>query len=136
MSSEISRVVTKVMYGLTQVPRIGWYIGHSLVLRELASGARKSERLSARRDLQAVRSVPNRRRIYADMAKLFMQDLSNVEAGIYPLPTDRDGSLPTLIRRSQRFFDDLPNIHQRRKRAAHKEVLNDATRGRRPHYYL
>ena len=108
MSSEISRVVTKVAYGLTQAPRIGWYIGHSLVLRELATSVRESERPSARRDPQAARRVPDRGRIYADMAKLFLQDLSNVEAGIYPLPVDRDGSLRTLIRRSQRFFDDLP----------------------------
>ena len=71
-----------------------------------------------------------------DMAKLFLQDLSNVEAGIYPLPADRDGPLFASIRRSQLFFEDLPNIHQRRKRRAHNEILNDTTRGKRPRYYL
>ena len=29
--------------------------------------------------------VPDRRRLYADMAALFQQDLANVEAGIYPV---------------------------------------------------
>ena len=48
------------------------------------------------------------------MAKLFLQDLANVEAGIYPFPADHDGSLFALIRRSRMFFDDLPNIHRRR----------------------
>jgi hypothetical protein len=70
------------------------------------------------------------------MAKLFLQDLANVEAGIYPLPADHDGSLVDLIRRSRLFFDDLPNIHRRRERRAHSEVLNETTRGTRPRYYL
>jgi hypothetical protein len=35
-------------------------------------------------------AVPDRSRLYADMAKLFLQDLANVEAGIYPLPFDHD----------------------------------------------
>ena len=58
------------------------------------------------------------------------------EAGIYPVPADHDGSLLALVRRSRLFFEDLPNIHQRRKRRAHNEILNDATRGKRPRYYL
>src|SRR5262245_44378885 len=39
--------------------------------------------------------------IYADMAALFVQDLANVEAGVYPLPVDHDGS-------SHRCSQDLP----------------------------
>jgi hypothetical protein len=58
------------------------------------------------------------------MAKLFLQDLANVESGIYPLPEDHDGSLFTLIDRSRLFFADLPEIHRRRERRAHNEVLN------------
>ena len=34
------------------------------------------------------------------------------------------------------FFDDLPNIHRRRERGAHDEVLNNSMRGKRPRYYL
>jgi hypothetical protein len=37
-----------------------------------------------------------------------LQDLANVEAGLYPVPDDHDGSLLTLIRRSRLFFEDLP----------------------------
>ena len=70
------------------------------------------------------------------MAKLFFQDLANVEAGIYPVPADHDGSLFASIRRSRLFFEDLPNVHGRRKRGALSEVLNDTTRGKRPNYYL
>jgi hypothetical protein len=41
---------------------------------------------------------------------LFLQDLANVESGIYPLPEDHDGSLFTLIARSRLFFEDLPEM--------------------------
>jgi hypothetical protein len=70
------------------------------------------------------------------LAQLFLKDLANVEAGFYPVPDDHDGSLLALIRRSRMFFDDLPNIHRRRERRAHDEVLNEITRGTRPRYYL
>jgi hypothetical protein len=68
------------------------------------------------------------------MARLFLQDLANVEACIYPLPADHDGSLLTLINRSRLFFEDLPEIHRRRERRAHDEIFNKATRGTRPRY--
>jgi ubiquinone/menaquinone biosynthesis C-methylase UbiE len=70
------------------------------------------------------------------MAKLFMQDLANVEAGIYPLPADHDGSLLTLLHRSRLFFEDLPEIHRRRESDAHSEVLSEETSDKRPRYYL
>ncbi len=70
------------------------------------------------------------------MGKLFLQDLANVEAGIYPVPADHDRSLLTLLNRSWLFFEDLPNIHRRREQRAHKEVFDKHTRGTRPRYYL
>jgi hypothetical protein len=66
---------------------------------------------------------------------LLRQDLANVESGIYPLPADHDGSLLTLLHRSRLFFQDLPEIHRRRERGEHSEVLN-AHAGKRPRYYL
>jgi ubiquinone/menaquinone biosynthesis C-methylase UbiE len=80
--------------------------------------------------------VPGRNRLYADMAKLFQRDLANVEAGIYPLPADHDGSWPKLIARSRLFFEDLPDIHQRRESGERTQVLTEETRGTRPDYYL
>ena len=137
MPYQFAQAVTRATYGVRQLPRLAWYIGHSLVLRELADTVRQSEKSKARRRrVHTDAPVPDRKRIYADMAKLFLRDLANVEAGIYPVPADHDGSLLVLVRRSQLFFEDLPNIHQRRKRRAHNEILNDATRGKRPRYYL
>jgi ubiquinone/menaquinone biosynthesis C-methylase UbiE len=70
------------------------------------------------------------------MATLFRQDLANVEAGIYPLPADHDGSLPLLLERSRLFFEDLPDVHRRREEGRHRQVLSEDTRGKRPPYYL
>ena len=114
----------------------GLYLAHSLLFRELSQVAREREEPDTARRVHTGAPVPDRERIYADMAKVFLQDLANVEVGIYPIPADRDGSLLALIHRSRIFLDDLPNVHRRRKRRAYNEVLNEATRGKRPSYYL
>ncbi len=93
MSSPLSRLVTRVAYGASQLPRVAWYVGHSLALRQLADATRRQEGKKARHRPRTNLSVPDRNQIYGDMAALFMQDLANVEAGVYPLPVDHDGSL-------------------------------------------
>lgn len=136
MSTPASSLVTRMAYGVSQLPRVAWYLGHGLALRRLSVTARQRESPQARRRPHTDAPVPERNYIYADMIRLFMQDLANVEAGIYPVPVDHDGSLLTLIRRSLLFFEDLPKIHQRRERRAYNEVLSQGTRGKRPRYYL
>jgi ubiquinone/menaquinone biosynthesis C-methylase UbiE len=123
-------------YCVSQLPRVAWYVGHGLVLRRLSEAARRRDGTRSRPRFHVDGPVPDRSQIYADMAKLFFQDLANVENGIYPLPEDHDGSLVTLIRRSRLFFEDLPEIHRRRERRAYNEVLSPKTRGKRPRYYL
>jgi len=136
MGSPLSRLVTCVAYSARQLPRVAWFVGHSLALRQLSEVARRQEGRKARRRPRTDLPVPERNQIYADMAALFRQDLANVEAGIYPLPIDHDGSFATLLHRSRIFFEDLPAIHERRKRRSKMEVLTESTRGKRPHYYL
>ena len=136
MSSPLSRFVTRATYGMSQLPRVAWYVGHGVAVRRLSEAARRRDDVPARHRAKTDAPVPDRNSLYADMAALFMQDLANVEAGIYPLPADRDGSLFKLLQRSRLFFADLPDIHQRRERHVHDEVLNEETRGRRPNYYL
>ncbi len=136
MNDPLSRVATRVAYGASQLPRIAWYVGHSLAVRRLSEAAQGRDSKKARPPAHTDLPVPDRRRLYADIAILFQQDLANVEAGIYPLPADHDGSLLTLFDRSRLFFEDLPEIHRRRERSAHNEVLAEGTRGKRPRYYL
>ena len=136
MATPLSRLVTRVVYGARQLPRVAWFVGHSLALRQLSEAARRQEGRKARHRPHTDLRVPERNQIYADMAALFLQDLANVEAGIYPLPVDHDGSFATLLRRSRLFFEDVPAIHERRKRRSKTEVLTESTRGKRPRYYL
>lgn len=136
MAPPLSRLLTRVAYGATQLPRVAWYVGHGLALRQLSAATAQRQGSKAPPRAHTDAPVPDRNRIYADMAALFFQDLANVEAGIYPLPADHDGSWPTWIRRSRLFFEDLPDIHRRRERRAHAEVLTEETRAKRPRYYL
>jgi len=135
MSDPFSRLITRAAYGASQLPRVAWYVGHGLAMRKLSERARR-EGASTRSRPHTDRAVPDRRRLFADMAVLFQQDLANVEAGIYPLPVDHDGSLATLLHRSRLFFEDLPDVHRRRESGARSEVLTSETRGKRPRYYL
>jgi len=136
MSSPLSRVTTRVIYGASQLPRIAWYIGHSLAVRRLSEAAPRRDDNEARPRAHTNLPVPDRKRLYADMTILFQQDLANVEAGFYPMPADHDGSLLTLLHRSRLFFDDLPAIHRRRENGSHNDVLTEEMRGKRPRYYL
>jgi ubiquinone/menaquinone biosynthesis C-methylase UbiE len=136
MASPVSRLTTRLAYGARQLPRVAWYVGHGLVMKRLSETVRKRESGDIQPRSHTDAPVPDRVRLYADMTTLFQQDLANVEAGIYPMPVDRDGSLTTLLNRSRLFFEDLPEIHRRRKSRQYKEVLSDDTRGKRPSYYL
>jgi hypothetical protein len=113
---------------------MAWYGGHLYLMRRFAEQLRQQEGETARPRPRSDQRIEQR--LNADMAALLEQDLANVEAGIYPLPADHDGSLLTLIDRSRLFFRDLPDIYERRKRNATHEVLSAKTRGKRPDYYL
>jgi len=136
MTDPLSRLATRVAYGASQLPRVAWYVGHNALMRRLAEAARRRAGESTRPRPHTDAPVPARNRLYADMATLFRQDLANVEAGIYPLPADHDGSLAMLLNRSRLFFADLPEIHRRRESGEHRQVLSEETRGKRPSYYL
>jgi ubiquinone/menaquinone biosynthesis C-methylase UbiE len=135
MAEPAALLATRVAYGASQLPRFAWYVGHNLLMRQLSNLSRRTGR-STRPRATAAAPVPDRRRLYADMATLFQQDLANVEAGIYPLPDDHDGSLPARVNRSLMFFRDLPEVHRRRERGDYQEVVNNAIIANRPHYYL
>jgi ubiquinone/menaquinone biosynthesis C-methylase UbiE len=136
MSNSISRLATRAVYGAKQLSRVAWYVGHSIAMRRLSENARRQDSALARPRAHTDAAVPDRNRLYADMAALLQRDLANVEAGIYPLPADHDGSLVMLLNRSRLFFEDLPDSRRRRESNQHSEVLTAETRGKRPLYFL
>ena len=130
----LSRLATRAAYVSTQLARVAWYSGHLSIARRLAQQLAWQETVSAG---PRPRSDPRLAdRVHAERMALLQQDIANVEAGIYPLPHDHDGSLLTRLYRSRLFFDDLPEIHRRRERNGFREVLSEKARGRRPDYYL
>jgi ubiquinone/menaquinone biosynthesis C-methylase UbiE len=130
------RLTTRAAYVATQLPRVAWYVGHGMAMRRLSEEAGTGSRGITRARAHTKAPIPDRARLFSDMAALLQRDLANVEAGIYPLPADRDGSLLTLLARSRLFFEDLPEVHRRREAGRHREVLNPDTQGKRPGYYL
>jgi ubiquinone/menaquinone biosynthesis C-methylase UbiE len=135
--SPLARLATRVAYGATQLPRLAWYAGHGYALQRLAAQARRREGVAETPQPEKPKASPlSSQRLYGDMVELLARDLANVEAELYPLPADHDGSLPTLIARSRLFFSDLPDIHRRRREGRHDEVATEETRGKRPDYYL
>jgi ubiquinone/menaquinone biosynthesis C-methylase UbiE len=136
MSHPLARLVTRAAYVATQLPRVAWYVGHGEAMDRLRQQAVRRTPKSTRPRAHTDAPVPKRSRVFADMGVLFQRDLANVEAGIYPLPADHDGSIATLLNRSWLFFEDLPEIHRRRESGAHSEVLTEDNRGKRPRYYL
>jgi hypothetical protein len=125
MSNPLSRVTTRVAYGASQLPRIAWYVGHSLAVRQLSEATRRRDGKKAQPRAHTNLPVPERRRLYAD-------DLANIEAGLYPLPADHDGSLLTLLHRSRLSFEDLPEIHRRRESRAQRSPSREDARQATP----
>jgi len=136
LTLSLSRLATRAAYGASQLPRLAWYVGHGLAMRRLSQAAREQHGGSTRPRARTDKPVADRRRLFADMAKLLRTDLANVDAGIYPFPVDRDGSPWDLLNRSRLFFADLPEVHRRRESGQTSEVLNTDFRGKRPRYYL
>jgi ubiquinone/menaquinone biosynthesis C-methylase UbiE len=136
MTGPLARIATRAAYGASQLPRLAWYVGHGVAMRRLSQMTRGQQGESTRSHAITNKPVPDQGRLFADMANLLRQDVANVDAGIYPLPVDRDGSLPMLLNRSRLFFSDLPEIHRRRASGMHSEVLSEEAVGKRPRYYL
>ena len=133
MADPVSLAATRIAYGATQLPRLAWYLGQGIIMRELA---RRQAGERARKPAPPSASSLGDRELYASIARLLRQDLANVEAGIYPLPADHDGSLLTLLQHSRLFFADLPAVQRRRERRRTHEVVTEGNAGKRPDYYL
>lgn len=135
MATAIDRLGLRAAYGLRQAPRVAWYVAHGYAMGQLRRMAEERHPDAVRKRTSS-RPAPDRDRLWRDLGALFVGDLANVEAGIYPMPDDHEGSLPDLIDRSRAFFLDLPQIFERRREDAHQEVFSEEFRDRFPRYYL
>jgi len=125
----------RARYAVTQGSRVALYTLHSEAMRRI------NQRIQD--DLPAVPKpvpdgpVPSQRRMLADIAKLFADDLKSVEAGDYPMPQDGSMSPRELLQTSRAFLKDVPEVARRRAHGAHQEVFEDTGRfpDTLPRYY-
>lgn len=127
----MERFSLRAAYAARQSARVAWFMSHGFVMRQLRLRAPKPP-IAPRTDLP----VPSDEKILADMAALFVRDLANVEAGIYPPPRDGDGPPAMRLARSSAFFADLRKVHERRMAGRTGEVRGEARDRKRPAYYL
>jgi ubiquinone/menaquinone biosynthesis C-methylase UbiE len=118
----------KLAFETAQMARIGWFFGQKLLAARLARPVPAPPEL---RD----RTMPDRRRLIADLWRLIEQDWRNIEAGIYALPEDWQGNPVAGLRRAVDFFADLGAVEARRHGTPADILLPEAAVGRYPSYY-
>ncbi len=116
----------KLAFETAQAARIGWFFGQKLL------AARLAKPMPAPPELRG-RTMPDRRRLVADLWRLIEEDWRNIEAGIYVAPEDWRGGPIAELRRAVDFFADLGTVEARRHGGPAEALLPEA--GRYPTYY-
>lgn len=121
-------VFGRALFGAGQASRTLWF------------GAQYSlaQRLAPPLDgpLPAPGTLPSWPVILKDLRQLHGQDWQNVENGYYPPPANIIASPIKMLRNAARFIKDVPAVNLRRRLNANSDVFDEATKKRRPRYYL
>ncbi len=136
MADPLTKLAVRARFGAAQGARVAWYTAHAYAMKRLNRRLEPSLPGAPKKIEKPSRPVPSERRLLADVGALMLRDLSNVEAGYYPMPNDEKGGLSGLIKRSRAFFNDVPKVARRRRLDAHQEVFTDDQKGKKPRYYL
>jgi ubiquinone/menaquinone biosynthesis C-methylase UbiE len=119
----------RVLYGVTQAARVGWFAAHYLLARRLSTS--EAERRKSSRARPEIRAALRR-----ELIALFRRDLANIEAGHYKLPYDLIPNPMARLRQSVRFFADLPDVDRRRRARRADEPFRRNAPADLPRYYL
>jgi ubiquinone/menaquinone biosynthesis C-methylase UbiE len=127
------RDLGRARYAAAQGARVAWYMGQYMLARRLTGPFNRPG--EPRFQPQSAEGDPAR--IRAAFLELFAKDRANIEAGLYPAPSDlRVTRALSALRNSAKFFRDLPHVDARRLQRAGTEVREQAKDGRYPTYYL
>ncbi|MEO9530013.1 class I SAM-dependent methyltransferase [Roseibium sp.] len=116
----LGRLALRTRYALHQGSRVALYTAHSQLMRRMHR--RLQQDLPDTPRIVPDGPIPGERRMLADIAALFAEDLKAVEAGHYPMPSDGTMSPRELLATSRAFFKDVPEVARRRATGAHQEV--------------
>lgn len=131
----LAQLAQRARYAAHQGSRFALYTLHSEAMRRMSRRLVKD--LPERPAPVPDGPVPSPRRLIADIAKLFARDLKSVEDGLYPMPSDGTMSPRDLLKTSQAFFKDVPEVARRRAENRHQEINEDgpAFADALPRYY-
>jgi ubiquinone/menaquinone biosynthesis C-methylase UbiE len=130
----LARDLSRVRYAAAQGARVAWYLGQYLLARRISGPFDRP----GEPKFKPQNPAGNPGRIRVAFLDLFAKDRANIEAGLYPAPSDaRVSNAFSALRNSARFFADLPNVDRRRLQRDGTEVREAAKgEGRYPAYYL
>lgn len=96
----------RLSYAAQQTARVAWYAGHYAAGRRLLKPMPKPD--------FTVGPTPTRAELTADMRSVFTREWRDIEAGLFPAPRPLGAEPGELLRRSLRYFRDLPQVDARR----------------------
>jgi ubiquinone/menaquinone biosynthesis C-methylase UbiE len=117
----------RLSYAARQTARVAWYAGHYAAGRRLLKPMPKPD--------FTVGPTPGRAELTADMRALFTREWRDIAAGLFPAPRPLGAEPGELLRRSVRYFRDLPQVDARR----HGQIDDEMPPGQQgdglPNYY-
>src|ERR1700759_3308097 len=96
----------RLPYPARQTARVAWYAGHYAAGRRLLKPMPKPD--------FPIGPTPSRAEMTADMTAPFEREWQDIEAGLFPAPRARGPEPAEFLRRSLRYFRDLPQVDARR----------------------
>ena len=96
----------RLSYAARQVARVAWYAGHYAAGRRLLKPMPKPD--------FPVGPTPTRAEMTADMREVFEREWQDIAQGLFPAPRKLSFDAGEFLRRSARYFRDLPHVDARR----------------------
>jgi ubiquinone/menaquinone biosynthesis C-methylase UbiE len=96
----------RLSYAARQAARVAWYAGHYAAGRRLLKPMPKPD--------FAIGPTPSRAEMTSDMRSVFEREWRDIEAGLFAVPRSLGPDPAEFLRRSLRYFRDLPQVDARR----------------------
>ncbi len=114
-------------YAARQAARVAWYAGHYAAGRRLLKPMPKPD--------FPVGPTPTRAEMTADMRQVFEREWRDIAQGLFPAPRPLSIDAGDFLRRSARYFRDLPKVDARRHGQLEDELPPGTQADRLPEYY-
>jgi len=117
----------RLSYAARQTARVAWYAGHYAAGRRLLKPMPKPD--------FAIGPTPGRAELTAGMRAVFAREWRDIADGLFPAPRALDAEPGEVLRRSLRYFRDLPQVDARRHGQLDDEMPPGTQADGLPDYY-